>query len=300
MNYYERHIGDYLKDTAHLSLLEHGIYTRLMDVYYTKETGFSTSDVARLIGARSKDEKNALQIVLQEFFILVDGAYVQARCDREIKRYKDKQDKARSSANARWKSESTHTEGNANAMRTHTEGNALQTPDTRHQTPDTSNQTPDKTHAVVVDQHEDHESTGCVSIKAAVCMVMKAEGIGSVNPQHPGFMSLIEQGADVGHFAAAARQAREKGKGFAYALGIVKGQLADAANLATASPLARYGAKAVESFKERDDRKARKRWEEMTGEEHPENRAQRLAAWVEQSGTGALVVGEPRFLERVK
>jgi uncharacterized protein YdaU (DUF1376 family) len=32
VNYYERHIGDYLKDTAHLSLLEHGIYTRLLDV----------------------------------------------------------------------------------------------------------------------------------------------------------------------------------------------------------------------------------------------------------------------------
>ncbi len=24
MNYYERHLGDYAKDTAHLSMLEHG------------------------------------------------------------------------------------------------------------------------------------------------------------------------------------------------------------------------------------------------------------------------------------
>ena len=229
MNYYERHIGDYLKDTAHLSLLEHGIYTRLLDVYYTKETGFSESDVARLIGARSKEEKSALQIVLQEFFVLVDGAYQQSRCDREIKHYKDKQQKARSSANARWKTDSEHTERNANAMRTHTEGNALQTPVT-------SNQTPDKTHTVVINEPEDQKSTGSVSIKAAVCMVMKAEGIGSVNPQHPGFMSLIDQGVDVGHFAAAARQAREKGKGFAYALAIVKGQIDDAVAMSKAPP----------------------------------------------------------------
>ena len=48
MNYYERHIGDYLKDTSHLSLLEHGVYTRLMDVYYTKETGIPKEDAARL------------------------------------------------------------------------------------------------------------------------------------------------------------------------------------------------------------------------------------------------------------
>ena len=137
MNYYERHIGDYLKDTAHLSLLEHGIYTRLLDVYYTKEAALQASDVARLIGARSKEEKQALEAVLQEFFVLQDGAYTQARCDREIERYQAKQEKARSSANARWKNTAQHIDGNANAMRTHSEGNAP-----NHQTPDTSNQSP--------------------------------------------------------------------------------------------------------------------------------------------------------------
>lgn len=100
MNYYERHIGDYLKDTAHLSLLEHGIYTRLLDVYYTRESALPDDQVARLIGARSKDEKDALQAVLQEFFKLREGMHVQDRCDREIARYSDKQTKARASAMA--------------------------------------------------------------------------------------------------------------------------------------------------------------------------------------------------------
>lgn len=98
MNYYERHIGDYLKDTAHLSLLEHGIYTRVLDVYYTRESGLDAGDVARLIGARTRDEKSALSAVLGEFFVLQGGIYTQARCDREIARYQDKQAKARSSA----------------------------------------------------------------------------------------------------------------------------------------------------------------------------------------------------------
>lgn len=139
MNYYERHIGDYLKDTSHLSLLEHGVYSRLMDVYYTKETGLPADDIERLIGARNKDEKAALKTVLKEFFVLNADAYTQARCDREIARFKDKQEKAKRSANARWNSQQQHTEGNANAspnaMRTHTEGNALQSPVTSNHTP---------------------------------------------------------------------------------------------------------------------------------------------------------------------
>ncbi len=141
MNYYERHIGDYLKDTAHLSLLEHGVYTRLMDVYYTREGAIPAAEVARLVGARSKDEREALQAVLGEFFQLADGAHTQARCDREIARFKDKQAKAKRSADARWAKPEAHTEGNADAspdaMRTHSEGNA---PRARPQSPDTSNQ----------------------------------------------------------------------------------------------------------------------------------------------------------------
>jgi len=84
VNYYKRHIGDYLKDTAHLSLLEHGIYSRLLDVYYTRESAIPDAQTARLIGARSKDELAALRSVLDEFFVLEDGTWSQSRCDKEI------------------------------------------------------------------------------------------------------------------------------------------------------------------------------------------------------------------------
>ena len=52
MNYYERHIGDYLKDTAHLSLLEHGIYGRLLDIYYTREEPIPEAQVMRRASLR--------------------------------------------------------------------------------------------------------------------------------------------------------------------------------------------------------------------------------------------------------
>lgn len=84
MNYYRRHIGDYLKDTAHLTLLEHGVYTRLLDVYYTRESGIPEPQAARLVGARTKEELTALESVLEEFFELIDGTWVQHRCEREI------------------------------------------------------------------------------------------------------------------------------------------------------------------------------------------------------------------------
>ena len=136
MNYYERHIGDYLKDTAHLSLLEHGVYGRLLDVYYTREGGIPVAQVERLIGVRSKDEREALYAVLDEFFYSENETHLKhSRCEREIARYQDKQAKAKRSAEARWNDRAAHTERNANAMRTHSEGNALQSPVTSNQTP---------------------------------------------------------------------------------------------------------------------------------------------------------------------
>ena len=142
MNFYQRHIGDYLKDTAHLSLLEHGIYTRLLDVYYTRESGIPDDQAARLIGARGSEIK-ALKTVLNEYFTLIDGLWVQSRCDREIESYRDKSNKARRSASARWDKEQTHNERNANAsteeMRTHSECNAPNNHD-----PVTSNQYPEE------------------------------------------------------------------------------------------------------------------------------------------------------------
>ncbi|WP_439606844.1 YdaU family protein [Hydrogenophaga sp.] len=87
MNYYERHIGDYIKKTAHLSLLEHGVYTRLLDVYYDRECGIPDDKAARLVGARNEPETQALQVVLQEFFELRDGVWFNSRCDQEIGDY---------------------------------------------------------------------------------------------------------------------------------------------------------------------------------------------------------------------
>jgi len=87
LNYFEKHIGDYLKEASHLSLLEHGVYSRLRDVYYTLEGPIPDDQAARKVGARSREERDALLMVLQEFFTLVDGHWHHAKWAEDIAVY---------------------------------------------------------------------------------------------------------------------------------------------------------------------------------------------------------------------
>ncbi len=140
VNYYEHHLGDYLRDTAHLSMLEDAAYRRLLDAYYIREAPLPTDfrECCKLARAASKAEREAVAYVLREFFDESADGYRQSRADAEIARFQDKQRKASASAQARWKK----SERNANAygtgmrthMRTHCEWNALQTPVTSNQT----------------------------------------------------------------------------------------------------------------------------------------------------------------------
>ena len=104
MNYYEHHIGDYSQATSHLSFIEDATYSRLIRKYYATEKPMPVDikTVQRLVNARSKEEKNAVELVLNEFFILTDDGWRQGRCDHEIARFKDKQAKAKRSADSRW------------------------------------------------------------------------------------------------------------------------------------------------------------------------------------------------------
>lgn len=89
MNYYERHLGDYAKDTKRLSMLEHGAYNLLLDEYYAKEAGIPADQVYRVTGARSRAERTAVDTVLKDFFVLTDGVWIKNRVEEEIQRYID-------------------------------------------------------------------------------------------------------------------------------------------------------------------------------------------------------------------
>lgn len=90
MNFYKHHIGDYAAATAHLSIVEDGAYSRLIRIYYRDEGPLPAElkAVQRLVSARSRDEREAVQTVLEEFFELREDGWHQARCDEELVRWR--------------------------------------------------------------------------------------------------------------------------------------------------------------------------------------------------------------------
>ena len=91
MNYYEHHIGDYAEATAHLSFIEDAAYSRMIRKYYATEKPLPADikAVQRLIGARTKEEREAVATVLEEFFTLDADGWHNARCDEDIARYRE-------------------------------------------------------------------------------------------------------------------------------------------------------------------------------------------------------------------
>lgn len=84
MNYYKRHIGDYAKDTGHLSLLEHGVYTVLLDRLYGSERAIPKDMVYRVTRATTKAERAAVDAVLREFFDLEPEGWMHGRVREEM------------------------------------------------------------------------------------------------------------------------------------------------------------------------------------------------------------------------
>ncbi len=97
MNYYNRHVGDYARDTAHLSLAEDGAYNRMLDLYYIREEPLPKLRpvLYRLLRARSKADQGVIDVVLSEFFEEREGGWHHKRCDEEISAYQIKAERNR-------------------------------------------------------------------------------------------------------------------------------------------------------------------------------------------------------------
>lgn len=63
-------------------------------------------------------------------------------------------------------------------------------------------------------------------------MAMRAAGIADANPGHPDLLALLDAGATEAEFVGAATTASGRGKGFAYAVGMLRKQRTDAAKTA--------------------------------------------------------------------
>ena len=132
MNYYERHLGDYARDAGHLSMLEHGAYTLLLDRYYTTERGIPADQAHRVCRARTREEREAVDTVLAEFFTLEGGCWVNGRATREVTKMQAKVKAAQENGKRGGRPKGTKTEptGNPPGSESVTQQKAHQTPDT--------------------------------------------------------------------------------------------------------------------------------------------------------------------------
>lgn len=130
MHYYKHHIGDFRRDTASLSDTDAMAYLKLLWIYYDTELPLPAD--AKLLAFKIGSNVDTVQLLLDAFFTLDGNVYRQKRCDTELLEYKNKGQKARESANARW--------NNANAMRTHSDSNAKATKIDANHKPITNNQ----------------------------------------------------------------------------------------------------------------------------------------------------------------
>ena len=104
MNWYKHHLGDYIKKTRHLSLLEHGAYRQLLDMQYLTEKPLP-SDVNLIFkstGAETALEQTVICRVIKEFFRKTRWGYINDRAMEEITAFQSVSKERAAAANKRW------------------------------------------------------------------------------------------------------------------------------------------------------------------------------------------------------
>lgn len=102
MHYYNHHIGDFQRDTASLSDADTLAYLRLIWMYYDTEQPLP--DDPKKLAFKIGSDPDAVQRLLEAFFVHENGFWNQKRCDAEIAKYHAKSDSARKANQKRWAS----------------------------------------------------------------------------------------------------------------------------------------------------------------------------------------------------
>lgn len=228
MNFYKHHIGDYAQATSHLSFVEDAAYSRLLRKYYAEERPIPADlkVACRLVGARTKEEKEAVETVLEEFFKLDadENVWRNKRADEEIAKANAQAETNRRIAGereARKRSQRSRETGTIRGDRgddssdgsSHdqsTKRQPSQTPDSRHQTPASVGKTEASTQI--------SQRTGTEAGRA--CLLMRQAGCIRTNPSHPALLSALDEGVSPETLRDTAIEAVEAGVSMPFAWAI--------------------------------------------------------------------------------
>lgn len=246
MNYFELYPGDYLRDTSRLSLLEHGIYLKLMLSYYGDEAPLPAefSAIFSIISATNSDEKKATRAVVEKFFPIdpKDGLRHNKRADEEIAKALKRIETSRKNgakggrkANPTTNPPSIPKETQRDTQQGGQQGTCSgeASPHATRHTPEPSIPSGSEVVTEIPKGLNTHRADACAtppdeSTAVAACKAMLRAGLTTANPSHPALLALLPH-ASPAQFGQAAATAVNRGKGFNYALGVLKGQIADAA-----------------------------------------------------------------------
>ena len=91
MKTYKRHIADYTKKTARLTMLQHGAYNMLIDSCYEREQFPTRQEALEWTWAGSQAEEEAVDFILNRFFFKDESdIYFQKRIQEELDKHKSK------------------------------------------------------------------------------------------------------------------------------------------------------------------------------------------------------------------
>jgi uncharacterized protein YdaU (DUF1376 family) len=275
LNYYPRYPGDYLAKTLHLSMVEDGAYTRLLDWYYSKQQAIPHERRYAVARATTAAERAAADSVLREFFDLRDGAHHHARADKEIEEAAPRIAAAKVNGS----------KGGRRPKRNPADNPTGNPPGSVRDAQQASSPTPTPEETLENFHRSAREAEATPTKAGLMCRAMKACGVIDVNPGHPDLLALIAAGADAAEFTGAAAEAHKRGKGFAYTLAMLGRQRTEAAEKAKGlhqGPLV----KAPEWYETPAGIKARG--------------AELGLAWREDGWINGVFMAFPNYAERVK
>ena len=87
MHYYKRNIGDYAKRAGRLSLLQHGVYTQLLDACHEREAFPTEQEAIDWVWASSTEEIEAVRVVLRRLFKEEEGRFVHDEVLNNLAKY---------------------------------------------------------------------------------------------------------------------------------------------------------------------------------------------------------------------
>ena len=147
MNWYKRYIGDYQRDTGHLTMVDHGAYCLLLDIYYATAVPLPLDRkvLYRMVRATERPERRSVDRILTEFWQRTETGWVNKRAEKEIARAASRAEINRENASSGSKPPSESVSESVSESPRESRGESASNPDTRIQIPESryQNQKPE-------------------------------------------------------------------------------------------------------------------------------------------------------------